>query len=150
VSGPGGGPSGKVTLHSTYNAITKTTDTDLHNNTITYTYDGLYRIASTTLPVSANPNGGGHAVISTVYDALGHKIPQSDANGNVPTYTYDDDYRITSVTDPMKNTVTYSYDKSDNVTGSTDSRTGLVVAYTVYDALNRLRSMTETVRRGDP
>src|SRR5262249_6950907 len=91
-----------------------------------------------------------NAVIVSVYDTLGHLMSQSDANGNVTTCGYDDDYRKTSVTDPLQNTVSSSYDENGNLMRTEDTRSGLVVTYTPYDALNRAVSMTQTVRRGGP
>ncbi len=122
----------------------------MHGNTTSYTYDGLYRLVNTTLPVASGPGAATDAVIHTDYDLVGNVILQTDANGNATTYQYDNDYRVTLTTDPMGNTSTYTYDMNGNVLSETDSQTGLVTTYGAYDGINRPTSMTQLVRQGAP
>ncbi len=93
-------------------AATPTTDT------ITYTYDPLYRVTKANYSLPAR-------TITYTYDAVGNRLVQGDA-GKVTTYTYDIANRLTSA-----GGVAFSWDNNGNLLNDGKS------TYT-YDQANRL------------
>ena len=141
------------------------TETDALGNVTSYSYDGLYRLTSTTRP---DPDGGGSQIAAVtqyeydllgrqtavidplnnrtefVFDSLGRLMSQTDAESGTTTFGYDALGNRTSLTDPIGNTTTWVYNDEQQVLSETnelnDSRTY------VYDDLGRLISRTD--RRG--
>ncbi len=137
--------------------------TDIHGDTTTYQYDGLYRLVLTTLPVPGE--SGEPAETRSAYDPVGNAVLQTDANGNATLYSYDKANRLLVETDPMGNEIEYAYDPDGNTiletdlspvnetpngaaAGSADQVT-YIIGYS-YDALNRPTGMVQYVVLGDP
>ena len=148
-----------VILKTTYDLLGNvTSQTDQHNNTTFFSYDGLYRLVVTQLPVAGL---NGPAVARIAYDSVGNKVLQTDNNGKPTTYSYDADNRLLVTTDALGNKVLYQYDANGNVIKEThtspESPGGAdVVTYVVaypenkIDGLNRPTEMDQTVFLGDP
>ncbi len=90
-------------------------------NTITYTYDPLYRVSKAAYSSPAR-------TITYTYDAVGNRLLMGDA-GKVTTYTYDIANRLTSA-----GGVAFSWDNNGNLLNDGKS------TYT-YDQANRLTKL---------
>ena len=77
-----------------------------NGQTITYTYDSLYRLTSET----TTPFLGNSSTISYTYDSVGNLINKTD-NGISLNYTYNDNDQLTQV-----GNTTYLYDLNGNTT----------------------------------
>ena len=102
----------------------------------TYTFDALNRLTAETDPLN-------NATAYT-YDENGNRLSMTDANGNTTSWQYDTLNRIRRVSYPAAgdtpaNAVEYEYDTVGNRIVLTDT-TG--ITHFVYDALNRLKSVT--------
>jgi YD repeat-containing protein len=65
--------------------------TDVHNNTTSFTFDGMYRVLHVTIPVQ-NLDGT-NPVTETIYDGVGNKLFDTDGNGHTVAYQYYEDHR---------------------------------------------------------
>src|SRR5205085_401634 len=120
----------------TYDAAgNRLTDTDELNQTNTFTYDSLDRVATQTDALD------GHT--ASTYDAAGNKGTETDENGHSVTYTYDALDRLTLAVDGAGYRSTVAYDAVGNVVQKTQQLdltdpTRLAVTTEDYDALNRV------------
>ena len=157
LAGPGGTTVGttingqqQVISHLTYDqAGNVRTQTDLHGNTISLDYDGLYHVVTTHLPTGIQTRA--------VYDLVGNVRHAFDPRGKETKYEYDDIYRLRMVTDAEHNQVEYGYDASGNVVrqiNTSDGTITLKIEYddgqTIADGLGRPTTMTQTVSLGNP
>lgn len=143
----------KVLLQYSYDLMNnKLSETDLHEHTTTYVYDGLYRLVETRLPFAHNFTGVPfqEAIIKTAYDRMGNKVLETDANGQATTFEYDDVYRMERKTDADGNAVTFAYDQSNNKVEERNLSSGLITEWRNpdYDGLNRPKVMRQTVPLG--
>jgi RHS repeat-associated protein len=88
--------------------------------TVTYTYDGDYRLTSESI---VDPTAGNRTIAYT-YDAVGNLLTQNDSAEGETTYVYDANDRLQ--TETLSGAVTdYSYDNNGNllsrVSGPTDT-----------------------------
>jgi RHS repeat-associated protein len=127
---------------------TNTTTGDPTNGTTTYAYDPLSRLTTYTPaktatqsytwnsePDRASISTGGAAAVTTTFDAAGR--PTSDSSGG--TYTYDKEGRLTS-----KPGQTLVWDALNRLTQVLAAPSGAVLASYTYDALDRLRTVTQS------
>jgi RHS repeat-associated protein len=84
------------------------TQTDPHNLTVTYTYDGAGRLTGV-----AKPDGG---VTTFTYDSSGHLRNIDEPGGRVLTFTYDAAGDLITVTDPAGELRTFTYDANHHLT----------------------------------
>ena len=86
------------TLDAAGDVLTKT---DANGNTVTYTYDGNYNVASQTAQLN-----GAAVTTSYTYNNFGEVLTMTDALGNITTNTYDGNGNLLSVTTPAPNAQT--------------------------------------------
>ncbi|HUQ59975.1 RHS repeat-associated core domain-containing protein [Lentzea sp.] len=94
----------------------------------TYTYDGMSRVRTATLPVTTNAvtNTKHQKRITNTYDQDGNvtAVEVADALGNDParttTSTLDDHGRTITTTDPEGGQIWYEHDAFGNITSTTD------------------------------
>ncbi len=105
----------------------------------TFTYDGLYRIASAT-----EPSGDAAATTSFVFDSNSNLKEVHSPGGAMSTGNYDALDRLTDSSSLVAGSTSvsrsYDFDEEGNVLSSTDPN-GHVVSAT-YDALNRVATQT--------
>ena len=116
--------------------------TDGKDNTIEYTYDGLYRLTTTKYPGDETILPGEEKY---QYDILGRLTRKESPVGAVETYEYDELGRVTSHTRKNLNgseaiTVSMDYDQNGNKIYDIDGNK-IRTDYT-YDELNRLETTT--------
>ncbi len=100
---------------------------------LSYSYDGLNRLAGTTAQNLPAP-------IHAQYDALGQRTSLSDATGTT-AFSYDAVGRTTAITAPGTGTIGYGYDANGQRTGLTYPD-GLTLGYT-YDRAGELQRVTQ-------
>lgn len=126
--------------------------TDALNEKTAYQYDALNQVIQVTDPRGAqnancvtNPLAPQNGVTCFSYDANGNlltvKDPSQQGTNFQTSYTYDNMDRVITRTDPLQRQEFYQYDLAGNVTQYTDRR-GKVTAFTNYDRLNRLLSVS--------
>jgi RHS repeat-associated protein len=110
--------------------------TDFSGRTTTYSYDSLNRLTEKT------PDPGlSEPTIRFSYTPAGRRASMEDASGTT-TYTYDALGRLHSKATPY-GTLTYAYDAAGNLLSMRSSNAdGTSVDY-IYDALNRLTTVTD-------
>src|SRR5438128_11646183 len=114
------------------------TYSDALNNTTTYIYDNMDRLATRKDRLLA--------IESQQYDGNGNRTQFTDRRNKVTTFQYDDLNRLsllgygTQSGPTYESTVSYSYDAMDRLTQVVDSITGTVTRN--YDGLDRLTSET--------
>jgi YD repeat-containing protein len=135
-------PRGKVTRYTSYDQAGRLLSMTDANNTVTtmsYWPRGWLH-ARTTTPVTGTPQ-------TTTYDywPTGLLKRATLPDGSALNYGYDAAHRLTDVTDAAGNTVHYTLDNAGNRTAEqvkdASGRLAASVAR-VYDALNRLQSVT--------
>jgi RHS repeat-associated protein len=89
-------------------------------------------------PTSAESPDG--AIVSYVYDALGHLVRTTDPNGHATTVEYDDLGRAVRQTDPLGNTTEYAYDAYGRPLWTREAN-GALTSFQ-YTATGRLASET--------
>jgi YD repeat-containing protein len=108
---------------------------------ITYTPRGWVKAVTVTPPV-----GNGTAQITTYsYDNVGQLTQVQLPNATTMIYTYDTAHRLIGIKDNALNTVSYTLDNLGNRIGEQIKDPGGSLARNVtrvYDALNRLQSVT--------
>ena len=111
----------------------RTKVTDRLNNSITYRYDNIGRLAETV-------NQLGIVIEKLEYNDLNAQIKSTDALGNATRFKYDSNGRLTATIDPMNNRKSRTYDKVGNVVSETDGN-GNITRF-VHDRFNRLTTIT--------
>ncbi len=106
-------------------AVTSISNAADATDVVSYTYDGLGRLASRTVTV----NGAVAHSLSLTYDSAGRIATRTDPDGT-RTYAYDADGRLTGVSGAE--TSAFAYDARDNLT----SRPGGTAAYTADDEVS--------------
>ncbi len=110
-----------------------TTQTDPNENPSTQSqYDSLYRLTNT---INSFSNSTGYE-----YNVADQLVKVTAPNGAVTQYAYDDLDNLLSEVSPDRGTLTYTHNDAGNVLTQTDSR-GITASY-VYDALNRLTTVS--------
>ena len=81
------------------------------NSTLTYTFDPLNRVASTSF-TEANSSGdyATPVTLSYTHDALSRRTAMADTLGATTGYTYDAEDRLASITTPWGGVITQTYD----------------------------------------
>jgi RHS repeat-associated protein len=112
-------------------------------NTLTWEYDGMYRL---TNEVSISSSSGGNYTNAFQYDLVGNRYRAiKTASGNITTVTnaYDGNDRllreVTQVNTTLTDTNNYAYDANGSLTGKTNASG--VVTY-AYNLANKLSSVT--------
>jgi YD repeat-containing protein len=99
---------------------------------------------------SLTPAGGGQArVTSYTYDGVGQPKTVTLPGGSTVQLNYDEARRLVGMADGAGNTVTYTLDELGNRIGEQSKDTAGVLSRNVtrvYDALNRLQSVTGAAR----
>lgn len=98
------------------------------NGTVSFVYDKLRRVASTT-------DVWGQTINYT-YDADGRRTQMSFGNSKFASYTYDSAGRLTKLTDNGNKNTTYTYDAAGKAL--TRSLSNGVVSTFTYDGMDRL------------
>jgi RHS repeat-associated protein len=106
-----------------------TAKTNKDGDTISYQYDGLYRLTLET------KTGSGGYTQSFVYDAAGNRI-QMTADGVQTSYTYDSANRLTQEV-RAGTTTTYTYDENGNLIRKDTGPDTYTYAYNAEDLLVR-------------
>jgi len=132
-------------VYDANNNLTDTTDRDGHR--VTYAYDALGRETGEHWLDGSN-SGAGHYLTYT-YDADSELTGATDPNATL-TFTYDPGGRVTTAvtagptgTQPLA-TLTYGYDNVGNRTSMTDSLSNTGRTTYVYDAANRLTTLSQS------
>jgi RHS repeat-associated protein len=119
----------------------------------TYTYDGLSRVITESLPDGHTIKRAYHGLVTTdtnqnnqtrtvTKNSQGQVIAVADALGNVTTYYYDPFGNLVQTIDATgKNVVTASYDLRGRKTGSNDPDLGIWTY--AYDVLSELKTQTD-------
>ncbi|WP_157984823.1 RHS repeat-associated core domain-containing protein [Lentzea terrae] len=114
----------------------------------TYSYDGMSRLRTTTLPGTTNAvtNVKHQKRIINTYDPDGNvvSVEEADALGNdeirTTSSTFDDHGRAITTTDPEGGRTTFDYDAFGNITSTTDPNGNRYdYAYTARNALAEVR-----------
>lgn len=147
VKGLFGGPNkdDNIIAKTTYDPVgNKKTETDIHNNTVTFEYDGLYQVKKRILPLM-NPKTGQPYFEEFERDVNGKIRSLTDTNGNKTTFEYNDKLlRMTKMTNPLKRVMTFEYDDKDSSSNpllihDLSSKLDLQM---IYDGLDRMTSKT--------
>ncbi|MEV6242460.1 RHS repeat-associated core domain-containing protein [Lentzea sp. NPDC051838] len=146
-------PSGRSTEYG-YDALGRmTSKKDVSDSfpagvVTTYTYDGMSRLRTTTLPVTTNAvtNVEHQKRITNTYDSDGNitAVEEADALGNdagrTTTSTLDDHGRVITTTDPEGGQTWFDYDAFGNITSTTDPNGNRYdYAYSGRNALTEVR-----------
>jgi RHS repeat-associated protein len=110
--------------------------TDFNGKTTSYGYDTLNRLLTKTPDASL-----GQPAVHCTYSATGQRLSMIDASGTT-TYSYDLRDRLLQKATP-EGTLTYTYDAAGNLLSIRSSNTGGTSVNYVYDALNRLSTVTD-------
>lgn len=109
------------------------------NNTTTYAFDALNRLAMVTDALSKNA--------STGYDKRDNVTSQSDYKNIVTSYVYNGFNQLIQSSSPDTGTTIYTLDKAGNRISETDARG--VITNRTFDALNRVTSETFPAATGE-
>jgi len=124
-----------------YDTLDNLTTVNQDSQTRGFVYDSLKRLTSATNPESGTANYD--------YDANGNVLHKIDARSVTTTNTYDAFNRVTSNSySDGTGTVTYAYDPAiANGRGRLSSVSSSVASYSYgnYDALGRVKSVTQTI-----
>jgi RHS repeat-associated protein len=112
----------------------ETSETDPRGKTTTYVYDADNRRTSETNPLGKTTTYD--------YDADGNLTGTMTPLGNFTAMTYDKVGRLASETDPLAHTTDYDYDLVGNQVQVTDANTTRHAVKSVYDAANRVSTVT--------
>lgn len=131
----------------TYDATTKNVATITENNdtTLSYTYDALGRVSSSTY------NGYTILYEYTLSDKIS-KITYPAINGlssKIVQYTYDSMDRLASVTDWSGRQILYTYDNGNRLT-RVDRANGTYASYSYDNSTKELLNISERYSNGDP
>src|SRR5262249_43541012 len=123
-----------------------TSKKDFNGHTTTYGYDNVNRLKSKTadafFSAGACANGAcGATSISYNYTPTGRRLKRTDASG-VTNYPYAPQDRLLTKATPF-GTVTYTYDTAGNTQTLVSSNAGGASMTYGYDAMNRLKSVTD-------
>jgi YD repeat-containing protein len=113
------------------------------------TTDTAYTPRGWVSSVTVTPAGGVAQLSRYVYDGVGQLKEATLADLTKLSYTYDDAHRLTQVTDGAGNTMNYTLDAMGNRTREDIKDPGDALRRSitrVYDALNRLQSVTGSVQ----
>ncbi|WP_368292719.1 kelch repeat-containing protein [Dehalobacter sp. TBBPA1] len=112
------------------------TQTRPDNVTITYTYDNLDRMISTSMPGVDENNDTVTITTSTTYDWADKVLTQTDANNHTVTNTFDKRERLIKVTDAQGHSAAYYYDRAGRLTAEISPQN--------YDPAKTLSEMSRT------
>ena len=119
-------------LNGNSTSTANATSASVNDHVTVYTYDGLGRLVTKTLPDGTYETSG--------YDAGDNKISQRLTDGNINTYKYDDFNRLQTLTYFDKTFVSYTYYAEGQRKTVVDGRG--TTTYT-YDGQNRLSSVQQ-------
>ena len=105
------------------------------NATMTFTYDAVNRLASTTDSRLTKP-------ILLTYDLSGNRLTMTDQLGSVTRYTYTTRGQLASITNPKGDSISLTYDTLGRRASIARSN-GVTTAYT-YDAAGQVLSVTHS------
>ncbi|HKR23161.1 MAG TPA: RHS repeat-associated core domain-containing protein, partial [Pyrinomonadaceae bacterium] len=117
-----------------YDAVSRLTSAANQNGTITFAFDSLDRITSTT-DVWGQTIGYG-------YDANGNRTSMTVGGSSYATYQYDSVDRLTNLADSASQNFVYSYNAVNRLT-SRAAPNGVTTSMT-YDGLDRLFELAHT------
>jgi RHS repeat-associated protein len=109
--------------------MTSAVDTD---STVTFDYDNLYRMTSTTQQIESNPS----KTIDYEYDPVGNRTTMTGPDDIANAYTYTLINQVASITDVYNNATNYYYDDGGRLTLRTYGN-GTKAEFS-YDEANRL------------
>ncbi len=155
----GNNNSSSATYNNTSFSYYPDTSTDQQGNKLSYAYDAVGNVTSTTNALAAQNNVAYHynqnGTLGAIIDANGHETKYGyDSQGNLITVTpptplgaetLSDDAlsRVTSTIDGNNNTTSFTYDTLDRITQITYSNGTTKILYS-YDADGNLISTTDS------